>query len=111
LWRWPLHRPPPLRRFVGAGYDHTLSGTQLALGDTNQNWDWGKRVNFDFGGASVTSITFSSTNNSFEFDNLAAGIPEPVTWGLMIVGFGGIGAMMRRRRALASFAAQAAAAP
>jgi hypothetical protein len=28
-------------------------------------------------------------------------IPEPATWALMILGFGGIGAMLRRRRALA----------
>ena len=27
------------------------------------------------------------------------GTPEPATWGLMLVGFGGLGAMMRRRRA------------
>ena len=30
-----------------------------------------------------------------------SGIPEPATWGLMIVGFGGIGAVMRNRRRLA----------
>jgi hypothetical protein len=29
------------------------------------------------------------------------GVPEPATWGLMLVGFGGLGAMMRRRRAVA----------
>jgi hypothetical protein len=29
------------------------------------------------------------------------GIPEPATWGLMLVGFGGLGAMMRRRRSAA----------
>ena len=26
------------------------------------------------------------------------GVPEPATWGLMIMGFGGIGAMLRRRQ-------------
>ncbi|MGZ6018434.1 MAG: PEPxxWA-CTERM sorting domain-containing protein [Phenylobacterium sp.] len=31
---------------------------------------------------------------------LAGGVPEPATWGLMIVGFGGMGAMMRRQRRL-----------
>jgi PEP-CTERM motif-containing protein len=29
----------------------------------------------------------------------AAGVPEPATWGLMLVGFGGLGALMRGRRA------------
>jgi len=28
------------------------------------------------------------------------GVPEPATWAMMLVGFGGLGAMMRRRRAL-----------
>jgi hypothetical protein len=27
-----------------------------------------------------------------------AGVPEPAAWGLMILGFGGVGAMLRRRR-------------
>ena len=31
---------------------------------------------------------------------IAGGIPEPATWGLMIVGFGGVGAMLRQRRRL-----------
>ena len=38
-----------------------------------------------------------------EFDSLAgtvqAAVPEPATWGMMILGFGGIGALIRRRRA------------
>lgn len=35
--------------------------------------------------------------------NVAA-VPEPATWALMIMGFAGAGAMMRRRRATAAFA-------
>jgi hypothetical protein len=34
-------------------------------------------------------------------DTLSGGVPEPATWGLMLVGFGGLGAMMRRRRSAA----------
>jgi len=33
--------------------------------------------------------------------NTLSGTPEPATWGLMLLGFGGLGAMMRRRRAVA----------
>ncbi len=46
------------------------------------------------------SIEFSSTNNSFEFDNFAVNaVPEPATWAFMIFGFGAVGTAMRRRRA------------
>jgi hypothetical protein len=37
----------------------------------------------------------------FEFNPInAAGVPEPATWAMMLVGFGGLGAVMRRRRQL-----------
>ncbi len=34
-------------------------------------------------------------------DGAPGGVPEPATWALMIMGFGSLGAAMRRRRALA----------
>jgi hypothetical protein len=33
------------------------------------------------------------------------GVPEPATWGLMLVGFGGLGAVLRRRRGQAALTA------
>ncbi|MBW8812234.1 MAG: PEPxxWA-CTERM sorting domain-containing protein [Caulobacterales bacterium] len=91
--------------FFGAGgYHETLSGADMFLGDTNQSWSWGKRVNFDFGGFKVDKVVLSSSGNSFEVDNAAGtlqAVPEPAAWALMILGFGAAGAMMRRQRALA----------
>jgi len=49
-------------------------------------------------GSHIVGAVFQSSQNSFEFDNLAAGaVPEPATWAMMIGGFGLIGAASRRR--------------
>lgn len=52
------------------------------------------------GGSTVqfTRAVFSSTNNSFEFDNIITSVPEPATWGMMILGFGIAGGALRSRR-------------
>ncbi|WP_309644374.1 PEPxxWA-CTERM sorting domain-containing protein [Phenylobacterium sp.] len=60
-------------------------------------------------GEQFTSVTFSSSSNSFEVDNLASlsAVPEPATWGMMILGFGAVGSMVRssrRRNAQAFYA-------
>jgi len=66
-------------------------------------------------GEHITSIGFTVTDANFDPINpspiIAAGqfrvggidgaIPEPASWALMLTGFGGIGALLRRRRALA----------
>jgi hypothetical protein len=60
-------------------------------------------VRFNLTGTDVTDFSFlrlSSTENAFEIDNIAIndGVPEPATWGMMLLGFAGIGVAMRRRR-------------
>ncbi|QKR98683.1 PEP-CTERM sorting domain-containing protein [Sphingomonas sp. CL5.1] len=57
------------------------------------------------GGPLIVGATFSSSANSMEFDNLARAVPEPATWALMILGFGVVGGMMRRRRTAVSYSA------
>jgi hypothetical protein len=45
-------------------------------------------------------VIASSTSNSFEFDNVVAGVPEPSTWAMLLVGFAGLGyATLRRSKA------------
>ena len=53
----------------------------------------------DYGGNGLIVANFSVVSGS-----VADAIPEPATWGLMILGFGGIGAVLRRRRDASVFA-------
>ncbi|MEP6785740.1 MAG: PEPxxWA-CTERM sorting domain-containing protein [Sphingomonadales bacterium] len=94
------------------GSTEILNGAQIALGaiaDGNQDLPTSNgRVYYVSDGVKlINGATFSSTNNSFEFDNLMTGnVPEPSTWAMMVLGFGIVGRALRRRRSMtiASFA-------
>ena len=76
------------------------------------------RTWFNFNTTYVATLT-GATNLTFQFRGLGvtaadfavdrvyalAAVPEPATWGMMIIGFGAIGAAMRRRRTSIRFAA------
>ncbi|MXO86118.1 PEPxxWA-CTERM sorting domain-containing protein [Altererythrobacter aurantiacus] len=60
-------------------------------------------VFFGFTGSdapNVAGMRLSSTQEAFEIDNIAveAAVPEPGTWLMLLLGFGIVGAMMRRGR-------------
>jgi hypothetical protein len=63
-------------------------------------------------GFGISSIEFVRNGGDFGIDNLtfdysvAAAVPEPATWAMMIVGFGAVGSMVRtsRRRTALSVA-------
>lgn len=87
--------------FSGAGLNPPgpASGNQDIAG-TN-----GRVTIFNNGMGRITSAQFSSTANSFEFDNIGvAGVPEPGTWAMLILGFGMVGGALRRRAAQAKSA-------
>ena len=97
-------------------------GYQFLDGTTNADLGHGNfAVGSEWGLQSVSSSALTSTSvrlvmsgaTAFQagpgLDNLTltarggggGDVPEPATWGLLIMGFGGIGAMLRRRREVA----------
>jgi PEP-CTERM motif len=58
----------------------------------------------------LSNYAFTSSGNWFQFpglnlgiriaDSTAGAVPEPATWAMLLFGFAGAGAMMRRRRAV-----------
>jgi hypothetical protein len=85
----------------------TFFGTQIIGAPTAGplNSTVSGRASFDLGGqAGILSAVFSSTQAAFEIDDLASAVPEPATWGMMILGFGIVGSQLRRRRSTKTLA-------
>ena len=83
--------------FAGGGFEE-LTGAALSAGAFGGDQSVGRRMTYSFNGQKVTSVEFSSSGNSFEFDNISTAVPEPATWAMMITGFGLAGSAIRRRR-------------
>jgi len=83
-----------------ASFPNDANGNQVAPGTNGLFMVTGNA------GETFTGVTMTSGQNSFEVDNLAvAGVPEPATWAMMILGLGGMGMALRsRRRTLSALA-------
>jgi hypothetical protein len=80
----------------------TVSATEL-LGAGANSFNFGFTVPGNVTDGRETSDAYAS---DFVVSNISvAGVPEPATWAMMLVGFGGLGAAMRGRRKLAVAAA------
>ncbi|MBU1378659.1 MAG: PEPxxWA-CTERM sorting domain-containing protein [Alphaproteobacteria bacterium] len=81
----------------GGNFINAANGDRVSPGTNGLFTVWGTE------GETFQSITLTSSGYSFEIDNLATSsvpVPEPATWAMMILGFGGVGATMRRRRGM-----------
>jgi hypothetical protein len=83
----------------------TISGASIppAAGDWTDP-SMNRRVTFTLSGDSrnLGGLLFTSTSPAFEIDTISFGaVPEPASWAFMMLGFGGLGAVLRRRRAAA----------
>jgi len=106
--------------FTGA----TFEGWDVSLGAIHQLTGNIPNASHGFTGWRLANMTFKATGPTETLSFLATGgpraavppfalldgvsltggAPEPATWAMILVGFGGIGAMVRRRRALAAAA-------
>lgn len=50
-----------------------------------------------FSGLVFDQVVLASSQNSFEVDNISAGVPELSTWMMMLIGFAGLGLAAYRR--------------
>lgn len=84
-----------LRTITGADVSALSNGNQ-SLPDTNPL----VTLNFTDTDQFVSGLRLSSGQNAFETDNYAVSgaVPEPGTWALMLLGFGGMGIAVRRGR-------------
>jgi len=78
----------------------SLTGSDLSplIADGNQQSDLSNRfVTISLQGGQFAYARLSSSSNSFEIDNISAGVPEPSTWAMMLIGFAGLAFASRRK--------------
>ena len=100
--------------FLSDGSTESYTGQQvidigLANGNQSASNTNGRLTFTSNSGQFITRIDLSSTQAALEADNIGviAAVPEPGTWGMMLLGFGAIGASLRRRRRAVPAFAQA----
>lgn len=93
----------------GAGQGSPGNGMGPAVGNPNKPKDKPKPSNvdtsafyyFDAGKTGIGTLNLNwqaSSNLTLFSTGVPGGVPEPTTWALMILGFGGIGSAMRRSK-------------
>jgi hypothetical protein len=77
----------------------------LTFGYDALPYDGGQHAGWqDMGDEGWSAHDILVTQSLHATQDVGPGVPEPATWGLMILGFAGLGAMLRRQRAAATAA-------
>lgn len=82
--------------FMQMGEPGMVSGTM----DMSHTFSWAGITGVTVGGAKVTGYSAISADTGFDYVKgyvESSGVPEPASWGLMIVGIGALGSVLRRR--------------
>lgn len=91
----------------GQGVDVTALGDGSFGGMSNMQWQSGGFTFVGTGNTETIRLAAGIEGNAgVFFDNVSvsAGVPEPSTWAIAIMGFGLMGAALRRRRTMATVA-------
>jgi hypothetical protein len=95
---------------VATYYGNTLNAVPPVGSDGDQSSSMTNAyIMFTFSGLTFNEVIFSSSQNSFESDNIyavqssipagfASPVPEPSTWAMLLLGFAGIGLGAYRRK-------------
>jgi hypothetical protein len=87
--------------YADGGFEN-VSGDDILLGGLPSGSVSGSFI-INGDGRLIAGLSLATSDNSFEVDNLStsqqlAAVPETATWGMMIAGFGIMGAGLRSRR-------------
>jgi PEP-CTERM motif len=93
--------PQPLDIELTAGTSSVTGGSAVA--DLADTLEWGGISKVTVGGVALTDYSVTSASGTNWADSFlpGPGVPEPATWAMMLVGFGGLGGLLRRRRSAA----------
>jgi opacity protein-like surface antigen len=92
---------------TGAGFGAYQNSEPLSLFNGHGPFAWTPNVESEYTidytvrGLSLVQGGVLSDHITIDIE-APAGVPEPATWAMMLVGFGGLGAIIRRRRATTS---------
>ncbi len=81
-------------------HDGTPPSIETALSEDSQDPQSLSLGNMSIGNPSGAGTVVAYGNLASTHVTIAPGVPEPAAWTMMLVGVGGLGAMLRRRRSL-----------